>query len=197
MWHRLWPVIFPQSWFKYTFANERDTDLFYTLDGKSTGVRCDGGNFKTVFLPWEIEYMLESSENDTFPCADFLWLVRNILEWFGTEKERTGIEEIQTAVAPQDFILGQNYPNPFHHQTDIRYQISDGRYPIQTTLKIYNVLGQEVRTLVDDVLEPGCSTATWDGKDRFGRSVASGVYFYRLSVGTSGWTETKRMILLR
>ncbi|MFQ6091287.1 MAG: FlgD immunoglobulin-like domain containing protein [bacterium] len=80
---------------------------------------------------------------------------------------------------------------------DTRHKMSEarGKKPIHATLKIYNVLGQEVRTLVDEVKEPGYHTATWDGRDCFGNDVASGIYFYRLTAG--GFTAAERMVLLR
>jgi flagellar hook assembly protein FlgD len=67
--------------------------------------------------------------------------------------------------------------------------------PIPTTLKIYNVLGQLVRTLVDQEKLPRRYEVLWDGKDDRGKEVTSGVYFYRLE--TSGYKETKKMILLK
>ena len=96
---------------------------------------------------------------------------------------------------PTEYSLAQNYPNPFNPTTDIRYQIADSRLPLHTTLKIYNILGQEVRTLVDEAQEPGYYTVIWDGKDNDGRLMASGVYFYRLSAGH--FTATKRMVLMK
>ena len=104
------------------------------------------------------------------------------------------VKEVQV---PEAFSLGQNYPNPFNPTTDIRYQIVDSRYPIHTTLKVYNTLGQEVRTLVDEVKEPGYYTVTWDGRDSFGQIVPSGIYFYRLSVNNGQWSETRRMVLMK
>jgi hypothetical protein len=91
---------------------------------------------------------------------------------------------------PDEFNLSQNYPNPFNPVTDIRYQIPDGRLPIQTTLKVYNVLGQEVCTLVNQMQEPGSYDVRWDASD-----MASGVYFYRLTAGE--FTSTKRMVLMK
>ena len=96
---------------------------------------------------------------------------------------------------PEASSLSQNYPNPFNPVTDIRYQIVDCRFPIHTTLKIYNLLGQEVRVLVDEVKEPGYYSVIWDGKDESGLEVGSGVYFYRLAAGD--FTEAKRMVLVR
>ncbi|MFQ6093672.1 MAG: FlgD immunoglobulin-like domain containing protein, partial [bacterium] len=106
---------------------------------------------------------------------------------------------------PTEYGLSQNYPNPFNPVTHIRYQIpirgrgtrDEGRPPTIVWLKVYNLLGQEVRTLVDETTEAGYYTVTWDGKDAYGNDVASGVYFYRLSVASGRWSEAKRMVLLR
>ncbi|UCE18621.1 MAG: serine hydrolase [Gemmatimonadota bacterium] len=97
--------------------------------------------------------------------------------------------------APAEYSLVQNYPNPFNAHTDIRYQIADVTSPVYTTLKIYNILGQEVRTVVDEVKESGYHSVTWDGEDQFGNGVASGVYFYQLKVGDL--TATKCMVLMK
>jgi hypothetical protein len=112
-----------------------------------------------------------------------------------TETEINFDEEVNAL--PSSFSLSQNYPNPFNPSTDIRYQIADGRSSIHTTLKIYNVLGQEMKTLMDGEKEPGYYSVEWDGRDDWGREVASGVYFYRLRVVSGQWSETKKMVLLR
>ncbi len=95
---------------------------------------------------------------------------------------------------PAEFSLSQNYPNPFNPTTAISYQLS-GVSPHPTTLKIYNILGQEVRTLVDREQAPGYYSVRWDGRDGLGKEVSSGVYFYRLKAGN--YTQIKRMILLK
>ncbi|UCE19410.1 MAG: VCBS repeat-containing protein [Gemmatimonadota bacterium] len=91
---------------------------------------------------------------------------------------------------PSEYSLSQNYPNPFNPTTDIRYQVADGRSPVHTTLKIYNLIGQEVDTLVDEVKEAGSYRVTWDASD-----MASGIYYYRLTV--KHFTDTKKMLLLK
>ena len=115
---------------------------------------------------------------------------------------------IETPV-PVEFSLAQNYPNPFNPTTTISYTLpsmehraqSEGReagstlHALRTALKIYNILGQEVRTLVDEIKEPGYYTVTWDGRDNLGNDVASGVYFYRLTTG--GFAYTKRLVLVK
>ncbi len=99
---------------------------------------------------------------------------------------------------PLRFELGQNYPNPFNSTTAISYQLSGVR-PHHTTLRVYNILGQEVRTLVDDYREAGYYKICWDGRDNLGKEVSSGVYFYRLEVKGDRLKviKTKKMILLR
>ena len=106
---------------------------------------------------------------------------------------------------PTEYSLAQNYPNPFNPNTTILFALPDGarrtedggQESLHTSLKIYNLLGQEVRTLVDEIKEPGYYTVTWDGKDGAGRQVSSGMYFYRLSVASGQWSETKRMVLMK
>lgn len=93
---------------------------------------------------------------------------------------------------PTHYGLTQNYPNPFNPVTSIQYSVVS---PVHTTLKIYNILGQEVRTLVNEVMEPGFHSVNWDGRDSQGAEVASGVYFYRLVAGD--FSNTKRMLLLK
>jgi hypothetical protein len=97
---------------------------------------------------------------------------------------------------PFDFVLSQNYPNPFNPETRISYTIvgHDAR-SVPVSLKIYNILGQSVRTLVDQPQSGGKHEILWDGKDESGKNAASGVYFYRLQAGES--VETKRMVLIR
>ena len=99
---------------------------------------------------------------------------------------------------PQAFELNQNYPNPFNPTTTIKFTLparKDGGATLPTTLKIYNVLGEVVRTLVDEPMSPGVHHKIWDGRDGQGNQVASGIYFYRLRA--SEFSETKKMVLLK
>ncbi len=93
---------------------------------------------------------------------------------------------------PNHFRLAQNFPNPFNPGTEIRYEMPEEHH---VNLTIYNVLGQKIKTLVDEVKAAGAHSVTWDGTDERGQPVPSGVYFYRFDVGlVSG---TKKMILMR
>lgn len=108
--------------------------------------------------------------------------------------ERTYHGPISVTVGrPTAYALSQNYPNPFSRgATTIKYALKD---PGHTVLKVYNVAGQEVRTLVDGEQQPNFYAVSWDGRNGWGREVANGVYFYRLKSG--GFTDTRKMTVLR
>jgi len=93
---------------------------------------------------------------------------------------------------PLSYELQQNYPNPFNPNTTIRFQMPERN---NVTLKIYNIVGQEVKTLIQQSLEPGQHTFNWDGRDNRGLPVSSGVYIYRIRAGS--FIATKKMILLK
>jgi hypothetical protein len=94
---------------------------------------------------------------------------------------------------PKAFALYQNSPNPFNPTTVIRYDVPDEG--TQISLRIYDVTGRLIRTLVDGSVPPGQQSVTWDGVDGHGNQVSTGIYFYRLQVG--GTTLTKKMVLLK
>ncbi len=119
-----------------------------------------------------------------------------------------GVDEDDQNSGIEAFELCQNYPNPFNPTTSIRYSISsrqtkaaDGgrrtadNLNAHTTLRIYNILGQKVRTLVDEPKMAGNYQVVWDGKDEKGEEVSSGIYFYVLETGD--FRETKKMTLLK
>jgi hypothetical protein len=94
-------------------------------------------------------------------------------------------------ITPEDYQLSQNYPNPFNPTTNIDFKLPVNK---KIQLKIYNTLGQEVRTLINNQeYSAGTHTIQWDGTDNFGRKVASGVYIYQLKFG--GFSISKRMTL--
>jgi hypothetical protein len=99
----------------------------------------------------------------------------------------TGVEISRNPEVPATYSLAQNYPNPFNPSTTLEYSL-----PVsgQTTLKIFNVLGQEVRTLVNDTQIAGKYSVRFDAS-----TLSSGVYFYRLVAGE--FREVKRMLLLK
>jgi hypothetical protein len=93
---------------------------------------------------------------------------------------------------PKDFLLSQNFPNPFNSGTTVKYNLPKS---CQVRLQIYNILGQKVRTLVDKIEEAGYREVYWEGKNDLNNSVASGVYFYKIEA--EDFVETKKMILMK
>lgn len=90
-------------------------------------------------------------------------------------------------ILPSQFLLSQNFPNPFNSMTEIRYQISKVSH---VSLTVYDILGREVATLVNATMEAGEHRVVWDAS-----SVTSGIYFYRLREGT--FINTKKLVLMK
>jgi flagellar hook assembly protein FlgD len=103
-------------------------------------------------------------------------------------------------IVPVAFALKQNIPNPFNTSTQIRYSI-----PEESTVRlvIYDLAGKEVTTLTHATLEPSHYQDTWDGRNRQGVPLPSGVYFYNIEIRSPGnggftvFTETRKMLLLK
>ena len=102
------------------------------------------------------------------------------------------VAEANTEGLPDKFALEQNYPNPFNPETEIRFALPAAN---KVVVRIFNLLGQEVRTLADKQYEAGFHTIPWDGKANNGRRVASGIYLYQLQAGS--FSQVKKMTLLR
>jgi len=104
----------------------------------------------------------------------------------------TGVESQLAEALPVRFELHQNHPNPFNPETTIMYALpTAGR----VVIKIYNMLGKEIRTLVDENQSAGYKSVVWDGKTDSGQQVSSGVYVYKLSAG--GEQHFKKMLLIK
>ena len=100
--------------------------------------------------------------------------------------------EVSEVALPEKYALLQNYPNPFNPETQIRFELPEAGHVV---VRIYNTLGQEVRTLADEPYKAGYHNLRWDGQDRNGNAVSSGVYLYQLQAGE--FQQVKKMSLLR
>ncbi len=146
--------------------------------GEISGFRYED-TYKLVFLFWPFAYITDTLAQEK--------LVLNIYSWFTAAIEQ---EKVVTHSVP--CFLSQNSPNPMHAATTINYSISS---PSNVSLRIYDVTGRLVKTLVKEDLKAGSYTIRWDGKGSNGKKVASGVYFYRLDA--DDFKATKKMIVLR
>ena len=108
------------------------------------------------------------------------------------ELSRLTSKTISDVILPTDYALYQNYPNPFNPTTSIQFNLPQAG---KAKIEIFNLLGKRVATPYDDIAPAGMNTIEWDGKNSAGNSVASGIYFYRLSA--DNYTDTKKMTLIK
>jgi hypothetical protein len=135
----------------------------------------------------EVEIDLTINSTVALGCVSHAPLFDNVTV------ERTSGHVTAVQGPASQLVLRQNRPNPFNPVTTIDYEVPGGAERV--TLRVYDVSGRLVRTLVDGRQPEGVATATWDGRNDGGGRVASGVYFYRLEAGDT--RATRRMVLLK
>jgi hypothetical protein len=113
---------------------------------------------------------------------------------FKVDTAFTGVTEMPGSEdnRPTEFSLSQNYPNPFNPETYIEFGLSKASH---VKIDIFNIVGQKVKTLVDEEMQPGKYVADWDGKDEKGTAVSSGIYFYRMEA--DDFSDMKKMLLVK
>ncbi|MBI5215123.1 MAG: T9SS type A sorting domain-containing protein [Ignavibacteriae bacterium] len=145
----------------------------------------------------------EASENKTYNLAQQLTFAVDAVHGevespFEFTLSPSSVDE--SPELPTQFGLSQNYPNPFNPFTIVNYQLPIDNY---VTIKVYNVLGEEVATLVDGVQEAGYQSIRWNARDKNGQPLSSGIYFYKMNAGNpssgtgQGFTDTKKLMLMR
>ncbi|MCU0643876.1 MAG: T9SS type A sorting domain-containing protein, partial [bacterium] len=92
---------------------------------------------------------------------------------------------------PEDFLMMQNFPNPFNPSTQISYALPQASHVV---LKIFNLMGQEIKTLVDGLQTAGAHSVSWDGIDSLGKRACSGIYICQLQIGV--FLKSKKMLLV-
>jgi len=122
-----------------------------------------------------------------YPTEDGRWATA----WGSFAIPIVGIDPVNENI-PAGFELSQNYPNPFNPSTNIKFGISDLEF---VELKIFDINGKLLRTLLNETKAPGSYEVRWDGRDSYGNEVGSGAYFYRLKAGNM--VKVRKMLLLR
>ena len=161
----------------FLYDSEFDTSTAYgSMKGEPVGVEYIGEDYNVVTLTFPLYYMEEEN-------------ARELLEYILGEKfsEPLALSDLANDI-PQNISLFQNYPNPFNPTTVISYQLSTAS---DVNLTIYNLVGQQVATLVAKKQDAGYHQVEWDAS-RF----ASGVYYYRLSTD-EGFVQTRKLVLLK
>lgn len=105
---------------------------------------------------------------------------------------RLPVQEFDGPVLPKTYSIDQNNPNPFNPTTSINFALPTAA---KTRIDVFNILGQKVKTLVDEYLTAGNKRVEWDGTDDRGNAVASGIYLYKMTA--NDFTETKKMMLMK
>ena len=138
-------------------------------------------------LPEDLAYSntsLQTASTGGFPLGDLNWFPTQKAEW---ENWVTDVKEDKSIASPTDYKLSQNYPNPFNPTTEIKFSIAK---PGLVTLKVYDILGREVATLVNKELNTGNFSVTFNASN-----LASGTYIYHLTAGDV--QISKKMVLLK
>ncbi len=177
-----------------------DVDILYATTSSEISILLnDGaGNFESVvacnpvggnnFDGLALTMLHENFNNDNLPDFAILTQSDSFYIYYNAGWIPTGIKtEDETEMTVTAYELFQNYPNPFNPSTNIRYSVPERS---SVVLKIYDILGSEVSTLVNEDKDAGIYTVNFNASQ-----LASGIYFYRLTAGT--FVETKKMILLR
>lgn len=156
---------------------------FSTISIDTSGITTDSLCLNTLLYSttyyWRVKAVNELSNSDWSESFSFI-------------TEEPSDVKLLSRVLPEKYHLEQNYPNPFNSATEIRFQIPLEDHVI---LKIFNSLGEEIRTLADEKFHNGIHSMSWDGKDADDNPLPSGIYLYRLHAGS--YSQTKKMILLR
>ena len=152
-----------------------------------------------VINPSVTEIRLEENETKS-PAHDlvFVYNTRSVPGRSAFDETHPDFEAVTVALSgvvdalPTEFALAQNYPNPFNPTTEINFDLPKDAF---VRLSVFNILGQEVTSLVAGELPAGNHQVMWDGTDSDGGSVASGIYFYRISA--ENFSASKKMLLLK
>ena len=198
------PMFTPPRATKFVYTGEPEPNTGWTeLKGSIWNCGGDTGVYHTTNSPGDRRFMLAlGKDNFTMPPGDSQTIIVAQMIARGTSNLNSvtklkqladlvanytvGIKPISTVV-PDYYALEQNYPNPFNQMTNIKYQITDKG---KVSLRVYDVSGREVATLVNEELGAGTYQVRFDAG-----SLASGVYFYRLQSGD--FVETRKLILLK
>lgn len=166
----------------FAFVREKEDDKIFAVFNLSSGF--NGATLQdTLYVGTYVDAF--SSDTVTFAQDASVILPGWGYRVFEQTSASTGIAE--NPEAPQEFVLKQNYPNPFNPTTLIQYSLSRKQHVL---LRIYNLFGQEIATIVDEQKPVGTYSIEFDAS-----MLSSGIYYYQLKAGT--FTETKKMILMR
>ena len=138
-------------------------------------------NATTAYIDWTV-YVTDGTDTLEADNAPFSFIID------GENALSTYLEQL----IPAQYALHQNYPNPFNPITSLRYDLPENS---MVTITIYDMLGREVRTIMNEVQDAGYKSIIWNATNDYGQTVSAGIYLYQIK--TERFVQTKKMILLK
>ena len=138
-------------------------------------------NATTAYIDWTV-YVTDGTDTLEADNAPFSFIID------GENALNTYLEQL----IPAQYALHQNYPNPFNPITSLRYDLPENS---MVTITIYDMLGREVRTIMNEVQDAGYKSIIWNATNDYGQTVSAGIYLYQIK--TERFVQTKKMILLK
>lgn len=191
-----------QDYRPFTIAAQRDTFRIKCQVGAGTTMNVSWpANLNTRFTGLTIRYFDGSGNVNTNMLTNTSVFITDagdpaIANIYSGGLVPTSVEEIAPGI-PQEFALNQNYPNPFNPTTTIQFSVAQSA---MTDISVFDVLGKKVATLAAEVMKPGYYKVTWDGMNNVGNSVASGVYFVRMSAQAengTGFSAMRKLLFVK
>ncbi|MEA2103812.1 MAG: T9SS type A sorting domain-containing protein [Candidatus Cloacimonadota bacterium] len=160
---------------------------------RSVGVRTNGVWYFTIIGEIEGEqliFKLYDALNETeYSSENQITFSKDSIEGSSDSPFAVHFEGNENSI--EKFVLYNASPNPFKASTEINYQIAE---PVKVSISIYNILGQKVRTLINEEVNTGIYSGTWNGEDSFGNAVPNGIYFYKIE--TNKFSSVKKLLKL-
>ncbi len=167
--------------------NEKKTVLIYAIPLQENHIEAGKGVVAKLIFSDKNEVKLEPT---TIAKQEGISLVSTDAKEISFDIDFTYVAG--KPVLPTSYSVAQNYPNPFNASTVIRYSLPENS---KVKIEIYNILGQKVKTLLDEFQTAGYKTIEWNGSNAQNQTVASGVYFYKINAGK--YSEVKQMTMLK
>jgi len=138
-------------------------------------------NVTTAYIDWTV-YALDSTDTLEAENAPFSLIVNG----------ENALSAYKEELIPAQYALHQNYPNPFNPVTTVRYDLPENSL---VTITIYDMLGKEISTIVNEYQDAGYKSIVWNATNDYGQSISAGIYIYQIK--TKDFVQTKKMILLK
>lgn len=171
----------------FAFVREKEDDKLFAIFNLTSGF-----NGATLLDTLYFGTYIDAFADDTITFSQGASVTLSGWEYHIYEQIGATTRIPENHAMPQEFMLEQNYPNPFNPATTIRYYLPTAS---DVVLRIHNLLGQKVRTLINANQSAGEQIVNWNGSDQSGNQVSSGIYIYTIEAGK--YTASRRMLLLR